>query len=371
MTKRLLLLGGLAIVAVVLNHAAGYGQIALFLWTDRYLPVDVPYWTAFGSLTHYVLLAIREICVFAVPAFLFVAGFFSAYVARGDSSKQRQWKTVFKRVYNLVVPYVFWSILIFIGDALQGITYAPLEYVAKLLSTGASGYLFFVPLLCSCYLLSPWIVGFAQKKPRMLLFVAALLQVGVLVVNYLHQFNDESSALTILMRLMPFWLFPYWIIYFALGSVIAFNIQSAKSFLARYRWHIAALTVIAYLLNVLEADFILQRYQTAWIANVDTLSYNLYATAVIACFLAFSDIQIPCSKALSELSKRSYGLYLLHLPVIDLTARVVRLFVPQVLAYQVVLVPLFFAVGLGVPLLVMELVRRWRLTHRAYRWLFG
>ena len=67
MTKRLLTLSGLAILIVVLNHAAGYGQIALFLWADRYLPVSVPNWGALGSFLHYVLIAVRSLGSFAVP----------------------------------------------------------------------------------------------------------------------------------------------------------------------------------------------------------------------------------------------------------------------------------------------------------------
>ena len=42
MNKRLLMLSGLAITAVAVNHAANWGFIALFWWTDRYRAVAVP-----------------------------------------------------------------------------------------------------------------------------------------------------------------------------------------------------------------------------------------------------------------------------------------------------------------------------------------
>jgi len=371
LTKRLFLLGGVAILAVVLNHAAGYGQIALFLWADRYTPVSVPYWDALGSLPNYALIALRSIGAFAVPAFLFISGFFSAYIGRGGSSTDHKWKAVFMRVRGLAIPYVFWSIVIFVGDAFQGTTYAPLEYVAKLLTTGASGHLYFVPLLCSCYLLSPWIVTSAKKRPRLLVTVSVLLQLGTLAVRYLGRFGVRGAALAWMARVTPYWSLPWWITFFVLGSIAALNIQRTDELLTNHRWQIVAVAVASWLLNILEGNALLRTYRIEWIAGSDTISYHLFAVSAVAGFLAFADIWIPWSKALQKLSKRSYGIYLVHIPFIDLIARIIRKIAPWMLAYQGVLVLLLFVAGLGVPLLVMEAVRRWLPSRGVYRCLFG
>lgn len=371
MTKRLLLLGGISILAVVLNHAAGYGQIALFLWADSYLPVSVPYWAALGSLMHWILIAVRSIAAFAVPAFLFISGFFSVYMLRGNVSISHQWKTVFRRVLSLVIPYLVWSVITFSLDALRGSVYKPLEYVVKLLTTGASGHLFFVPLLCSCYLLSPWVVALARKRPRLLLSVSALLLVGALAVHYLRRLGVPGIALLWMVQVTPAWSVTWWIVFFALGSVTALNIQRTKELLTHYRWQILAMTVVFWAMNILEGNTLLQTYRTDWIAGIDTVSYSLFAISVLVCFLAFSDLQIWGSEALYELGKRSYGIYLAHIPIISLTARVIRRIAPWMLAYQALLVLLLFVAGLGLALLAMEAVRRWPLTRRVYRYLFG
>ena len=371
MTKRLLSLGGFAILAVVLHHAAGYGQIALFLWADRYHPVSVPYWDPLGSLPHYVLLVVRSIGVFAVPSFLFISGFFSAYMARTKRSTYQQWKAVFEKVLNLVIPYVLWSIVIFGADALQGTIYKPIDYVVKLLTKGASGHLYFVPLLCACYFVSPWISTAAKRKPLLLLFVCTLLQMGGLVVEYLHRFGIESVILTWIHRIAPSSSITWWILYFALGSVVALNLQKTKDFLAHYRWQIIITTIVTWFLNILEADHLLQAYRTNWAAGIDTVSYNLFAISVLACFLAFEDVKIPWQKAFDKLGRRSYGIYLMHILIIDVTARIIRRVIPWMLEYQIVLVPLLFVAGLGIPLLTMEFVRRWPSTRKAYRYLFG
>ncbi len=371
MTRRLLPLGGLAILAVVLNHAAGYGQIALFLWADRYLPVTVPYWGALGSVSHYVLLFLRSMGSVSVPCFLFISGFFATYVARAGQAGYQQWKAVLRRVKSLAVPCVVWSVFIYLGDALQGITYMPLEYGTKILTTGASGHLFFVPLLCSLYLLSPWIVASARRRPCLLLGACALAQGGALVTQYLRRCGITSSELTWVQRATPAWSILWWIIYFALGAVTALNRRKVTALVARYRWPILACTIATWGLNVLESDVIVRVLRENWLASVDTLSCTLFALSALACFVAFSDSQFPHSATLAELSKRSYGVYLVHMSVIDTAARAVRWFTPGVLAYQAFLVPMLAAIGLAVPLLAMAIVRRWAPLARSYRYLFG
>ena len=86
MTKRVFLLNGLAIVAVVCNHAASWGYTALFWWTDRYRPVTVPNYDQLGSLSYWAIVVVRQLTVFSLPAFLFVSGFFVAYASRGNRS---------------------------------------------------------------------------------------------------------------------------------------------------------------------------------------------------------------------------------------------------------------------------------------------
>ncbi len=149
MYRRLLLLNGLAILGVVVSHAAGWGQIALLdlNWTNRYLPATVTGEAHIGSFTYYVLLIVRQLLVFSVPAFLVVSGFFIAFAARG-SQVGLSWKVVRARLYSLLIPYLIWSVLIFIGDALTHQVYTPGEYVMRLLLWGATGPLYYVPMLC-------------------------------------------------------------------------------------------------------------------------------------------------------------------------------------------------------------------------------
>jgi surface polysaccharide O-acyltransferase-like enzyme len=119
MVKRLLILNGVAIVAAVLYHTTGWGFTALFWWTDRYLPVPVPNFEQLGGTVYYVLRFLEQLVIFAIPAFLFVSGYFVA-VAAGRTQKTVNWKLIRSRIINLAIPFVLWSVLILAAKILEG-----------------------------------------------------------------------------------------------------------------------------------------------------------------------------------------------------------------------------------------------------------
>ena len=149
-----MLLNGLAILAVVLNHASGWGYTAMVYWADRYRPVISPNFDQVWGFGFYGLIIISQLTLFSVPAFLFVAGFFIAYASRADP-RGLSWKTVQSRITKLLIPYLIWSVFIFAENALQGRVLSVADYVLQLITGGATGAYFFVPVLFQFYLLSP------------------------------------------------------------------------------------------------------------------------------------------------------------------------------------------------------------------------
>ncbi|HIP73435.1 MAG TPA: hypothetical protein EYH05_18815, partial [Anaerolineae bacterium] len=98
-------LNGIAILFVIFFHAAGWGFTAMFAWTPRYLPVSAPVYDQVGSLSYYWLRLVEQIVVVAIPAFLFVSGYFMAFSAgRRDNVT---WKQIGGRVKMLLFPYIF------------------------------------------------------------------------------------------------------------------------------------------------------------------------------------------------------------------------------------------------------------------------
>ena len=97
MVRRLYLLTGIAIFAVVLNHAAGWGFTSMFWWVNRYSSLTPPNYDQVGSLSYYFLVVLKQITTFSVPAFLFVSGFFVTYAYKGVD---HQSKFILKRLQN-------------------------------------------------------------------------------------------------------------------------------------------------------------------------------------------------------------------------------------------------------------------------------
>jgi len=371
MIKRVFLLNGLAILAVVCNHAASWGYTAMFWWTDRYRSVAVPNFDQFGSLPYYVIVIVRQLTVFSVPAFLFVSGFFLAYAARGSQSALN-WKMVKARITNLLIPYFIWSVIILIGDALQGITYAPVEYLGKLVLAKADSAYFYVLLLCQFYLLSPLLVPIAKTRWKFMLFVLALLQLSVMILVYYCPIVFGGARVPALdtVRHMPYWLFVRWAFYFALGIVVAFHLQPFKGWLVRVKWGLLVAVAVLGLLTIIELEGIFRLTGQDYRGGPNTIAAALYSVALVLCYLAFDRVSIPLSETFYQLGRQSYGIYLLHREVLQFSARIIRQIAPWMLVYQALFQPVLIVLGVGVPLLFMVIVAR-SPARRYYRSLFG
>lgn len=365
MTRRLFFLNGISILAVVLSHAGGWAFIAMDYWADRYLPVVPSNYDPAGTLSYYVVLALRNCGAFAVPSFLFVSGFFVAYAARG-SQGTLSYKSVWARLKVLLIPYLIWSAVIFAGDALQGKMYRPAEYVTRLFVGGAHPVYFYVPLICQFYLLAPLVVRLARDKPVQLLLASALLQLGALALRYLHFFVRDMPSLHTATDL----LFPLYAVPFSLGIVWGFHLQRLKEPLARARWGLLALVAILAALVLLESEFIVRATGVRRGAGAGLVSTSLYAVAFIVCFFGLDSVSVPFSKFFHRLGAVTYGLYLLHPPVLEFFARATQKFLPKVLAYPVVFQMTLTAAAIGVALLFMTAVSKSPL-RKVYRYLFG
>jgi probable poly-beta-1,6-N-acetyl-D-glucosamine export protein len=365
--RRLFLLNGLAIIAVIFNHAAGWGYTAMIWWADRYLPVTVPYHGFDNSLSYYVLLLFKELTVFAVPAFLFVSGAFLTYAAR-TAHGTIGWKVVRARLMTLIPPYLIWSIAIFVGDWLQHKTYPPLEYLTRLLFGQATEAYFYVPVLLQFYILSPWIVRLAQKSPKLLLITAAILQWGLIAFNYAASLGLFATDYS---RFIPYWIFPKWIFYFAIGVVAGFRLPEIKQRLANFKTGIIILLCVSAPMAVVEAEWLYHAsgYE-GWRGTALTFGTSIYALSVLAAFVGFAQPNMRFAKNFTQLGNKSYGIYLIHPKILEFIARILYHFAPFVLAHQILFQPILILCGLGIPLLIIEVVSRTPL-RRFYRYAFG
>ena len=368
MIKRLLLLNGLAVVGAVVNHASGWGFTSLFWWTDRYQAVAVPDFSQLGGPAYYSLRAMEQLIMFSLPAFLFVSGFCVAFPA-GRDGLVYSWSKASSRIKALLIPYVLWSIAIFVVRGLEGTTDTPGGYVGQLLFGRAAEPYYFVPLIIQMYLLAPLFVGVLKKHWKPVLLTAGLIQLVVQAARYPIYLGWDVPAATWILNHAPGWFFPNAIFWFVFGMVFVLEQSTLKQWLSQRKavlpWITAALGVLAFV----EWELLL-RFAGRWLVPTPTVLDSLYAGSFILTFVAFAESRVPAKQPLSALGERSFGIYLMHAPVLELLSRVSYHAIPLLLAYQFVFQPLLIIVGVGIPILIMAAVNR-SPARPYYNYLFG
>jgi peptidoglycan/LPS O-acetylase OafA/YrhL len=344
------LLRGLAILGVLLNHA-NWHALSQF---------------AAGTWQGYPYIILDQVSKMAVAAFVLIAGYFVAYATSGGK-RDLSWQIVRARVDNLLWPWLVWSIIFGAGQFLQR---EPVS-LAGLLSTLVVHY-YFVPLLIVYYLLAPLFVRWARTSTRAFLIGTALVQLASIGLFYLRIYLPGFPAV------LRSWIdigpiqYARFAFFFAFGLVCGMFPAAVKEKLSRVAGALPWLTVLFYVLSVLEAILAYHVGSAAWpIGNDQTkLSSSLFSASLGLCFAAFPQLKFPLSRAINKVGTYSYGLYLAHYPVLGLLAAIVKRFAPGVAVKGWLLVPILFGLTLVVTVGAMELISRLP-NKRIYRYVFG
>jgi len=369
MIRRLLQLNGLAVVSVVLFHSAGMAFIAMFAWAHRYLPPDVPVNQQIGSFSYYYLRAIDQLVVFSIPVFLFVSGYFIS-VATNRTTGKLSWSVVWARIRYLLIPYLLWSVVVLLLLFLEDRTFSVEKIVLGLLIGNTNEVMYYVPLLTQFYILAPFFVIMAKRNWKLFLAIAAIIQLFVVLSSYPVFLGLEIPNKQVWAGLIPKWFFPARIFWFSLGIAVGLNLTQFKNFLSRYKWVFLVVALACFPVGIVEWETYFRLSGEAWLPARETIVDTIYALTLIFAFLGFEKFTLPFSSRLNELGVKSYGIYLTHAIVIVYASKIFYRFTPSLLGQQILFQLILFALGLGVPLLLMMIVNRSTL-RRYYKYIFG
>ena len=383
MTRRFLLLMGLGILGLILNHSATFGYQATFDLAWRYRPevaiscgdltppVRCPNYDQVHSGTYWGLTLVRRLIAFGVPVFLMVSGYFIAFAA-GRKDARIAWPILRTRVVGLIIPYLLWSIIIFVGQAVvYNRAYPGLwEYVRRLLTGGATGSYYYIPMLIQLYLLSPILVPLAKKQWKWLLVGTAVLMLFIETLRYLQLFGLGGSTVTTLINLTPLWFFPRRLFWFALGIVFGFHIGDFKPFFVRHKNKLVFSAVLFYLLSLVEFELLLALSGQPWIDFYSTYTTNIYAGLFMLALLSVDKLKLPFTPQIMDVGAKAFGVYLIHEQVLELVGTLMFRFAPWLLGYQILYQPIMIFFALGVPLLLMRIVSR-SPARKLYKYSFG
>jgi peptidoglycan/LPS O-acetylase OafA/YrhL len=151
-----------------------------------------------------------------------------------------------------------------------------------------------------------------------------------------------------------------WAIYFPLGLVYGLHSKTMLPWLKRWFFWLLIATLFFFFIGMLDANRILQFPVARFICQ----------TTFVLAIPAITRDRIPIVRQLEKIGKRSYGLYLSHLIVIDMSLLVLQNTVQWLIGIHVLLFPVLFLLGLLIPLGIMEIASRSPIKA-GYRYVFG
>lgn len=368
MVKKFLYLNGLAILAVIIFHASGWGFTAMFSWSHRFLPSQIDPYSQIGTLSYYALRLIEQFVVFSIPAFLFVSGFFVAFTTPAKSNTL-PWQTVLKRIKFLYIPFFVWTTFVLFTILLQGKIPGINDLVKFYFIGSISPAYYFIILLIQFYLLSPILVPLAKNHWKKLFIVTALFQILLHTLQYFIVLFPESAVVITIARFLPKWFFPVRLFWFSLGLIIAFHKDLWVKFLEGKTKYWIGLTILLYIVGFFEWEILLRKSALDWIETRETLLDGLYAFSFLMAFLS-SRQELLLRNKVEKIGTQSFGIYLAHIPVMEFFSRAVYHFVPWILGQTLLFIVLVAIVGLVLPLTIMWVFRN-SFLRRFYVYIFG
>ncbi len=348
MNRQFAALRGLAIVVVVFYHAIELGKS---------VPVEWGY-PAIGGIAHQALLLLQRIGPFAVPTFLFISGCFVAYAAAG-APPRLSWKTVWSNLIRLLWPYLLWSIVFYAVVYFQRHEVYSVPGYIKLLIVGYPYN--FVPLLVFWLVLAPILVQLARRFSSVLIAIIVVYQLALLNLEYpgVLGFTFPNWAHLLKLPVLHYTL-AVWGIYFPLGLIYSLNAKNITPWLQKNKVVLWAITGVFFVVGCLSIVEIL-KFQ---------LAEYIYPVTFVLLLPTIKRDVIPWVRRLEEVGKHSYGLYLIHLIILDLALVAVRAVLPNLLNYRIWLMPPLFILALVVPIAIMSRVAR-SPARVVYRYAFG
>ena len=291
---------GLAIIAVVATHVCNTG----FSW--GYPPTS--------RWNFYFLFAYGQLLNFAVPAFVFISGY---WMSKKQIKCLKDYGTfLIKRLSRVFVPYLFWSFILLGYTAIKTHNVDVNKIIFKILTGGASWGYFFIIMIVQLYIMTP-LLQYINRKRYGPISVVIFNVISVLALYLSRLYN----VIWHLPAALPFYS---WIVFYEIGLLAGErnnNIFASKN----TRLFILPGILVCLLLCELEGTIILWKYENLSFA-ISAIKYSslLYSVCIITGFLLLRERFRNWPKILVTIGNYSFGIYLIHMIVLRNVASVVR-----------------------------------------------
>ncbi len=281
---------GVAIIAIVATHVTS-GSLA-----------DNGYLIAYHQLFH-----------FGVPAFLFISGYWLSL--KPINSLKDYELFLRKRLSRILIPYLVWSIVIIGYETIITADYNISLITYKLLTGRAIMPYYYVILTAQFYILTP-LLQYLNRKPHGLVVILLFNCISLLAIYLSRAFN--------IFGFIPIWRpFYTWIIFYQLGLWIGSR-EIKKIITPIINIYIIPALILSLLILEAETMFLLTKSDNLEFSS-NSIKYSsfLYSICVIFGFLCIRE-KLECwPKFLINLGRYSFGVLLIHIPILRMVFKMV------------------------------------------------
>jgi peptidoglycan/LPS O-acetylase OafA/YrhL len=294
---------GLAVIAVVATHAAFSG----FSW--KYSPT--------GRWNLFFLVAYCQVLNFAVPAFVFMSGYWLSKKPMKSLEDYKAFLT--RRLSRVLIPYFFWSFILLGYAAVKTGDVNGYQIIFKLM-TGRACYpyypYYFILMIAQFYVITP-VLHYINRKPYGLTLVLVL---NILALSALY-LSRLFKVIWHLPDVLPFYS---WIIFYEIGLLTGG--RDNKTFVPKNtRLFILPAILFSLLISGVEGMAILSKYNNVFFAvSITRYSSFLYSACIILGFLFVRERFEHWPRLLVTIGKYSFGIFLIHMMVLNRVVNIVQ-----------------------------------------------
>jgi surface polysaccharide O-acyltransferase-like enzyme len=309
----------------------------------------------YHSISTFTGLLLHQVCLPALPLFLFITGLFIAKTTVGDKST-----SLWNRISKIYIPYLIWAPVFFILIGSSGI-YDPRGVVLKTLLFKHVYWYFALYLIC--ILGSPllgWIPANRLRKALWVSLVISLFSGLVGTALFYTDFQEYRGIIDYVFLRSPF----YWGFFFVAGYVTSrmgaldhllefLDQRSASIFISAAVLALLATTEWYVLTEVMKVQLRESIFQLRLLPQV----YSLFGGAAIMLVVRKADGMVNAGitkRFLGALGRRSLQVYLLH-PIF------VYVVGPRLISQELppnAIKALCFVMGVGLPLAIAYAAKR-------------